>query len=426
VPQQFPDGRKGWSLKQAVKLAIYTPSYLPKRSGAEIFHHNLAVRLSRRGHDVTVIMPRKTARALVDTRWALPYGLVGFPANIWSYYKRWPALAHAWSGWFLSNLQKRHNFDVWHGVMSFPTGVSLVHWARRRGIPHLIRSAGDDVISSQDGSIGMRNEAFIERLVGMELPRANAVVALSGSIAKEFEKMGVERSAIHEIPNAVDLRRFQKDFSGEQHAALRKSFGLNPGAFLFLAVGRNNPQKNYPSLLAAAKQLQQQGHDFQILILGRDTTTLEAEAAAMGLQGRVFGREIQSEKLAGTCPEFPPDDLIGAYRMADAFVMPSLLEGFSTALLEAMAAALPVITTDAPGCRDFVRDGRDALMTPAGDSQALANEMIRVSSDSDLRLALSAKSRDRAAQFSWESVTQRYEDLYSALVRNSNPRQNKR
>lgn len=399
-----------------MKIAIYTPSFLPKRSGAEIFHHNLAVELARHGHSPTVIMPRKTARALVLTGWALPYGLVGIPGNIWSYYKRWPGLAHAWAGWFLGSLQRRHKFDVWHAVMSFPTGVSLVHWARKRGVPHLVRSAGDDVISSGDGTIGMLRTAFVQRLVAGELPRAQAVVSLSSSITSELHRMGVSSDAIHEIPNAVDLERFRMEFSEDRKQALRREMGLDPGKFLFLAVGRNHAQKNYPCLLEAARSLAGQGLDFQVLILGRDTAELEKEAAAMGLPGRVFGREVRVESPPGTCPQFPPVELIEAFRMADAFVMPSLLEGFSTALLEAMAAGLPVITTDAPGCGDFVRRGQDAIMVPAGDSGQLAGAMAGMCRDEGHRATLREKSLARAQAFGWSGVTQRYIDLYAQLA----------
>jgi glycosyltransferase involved in cell wall biosynthesis len=294
--------------------------------------------------------------------------------------------------------------------------VSLIRWARKRHVPHLIRTAGDDVISSRDGSIGMRQEEFVARLIAKELPRAQAVVALSGSIAEELAAMGLAKNAIHEIPNAVDITRFQMDFSQERRAVLRREFGLEPDAFLFLAVGRNHPQKNYPALLEAAARLARSGMNFQILVLGRDTDALETLAREQGLQGKLFGREIRANSPAGSCPQFPTVELIEAYRIADAFVMPSLLEGFSTALLEAMAAGLPVITTDAPGCKDFVRGGEDALMIPAGDAGALAEAMMQIMQDDALRSQLIAKSRARAEEFSWESVVDRYLNLYLSLL----------
>ncbi len=73
--------------------------------------------------------------------------------------------------------------------------------------------------------------------------------------------------------------------------------------------------------------------------------------------------------------------MIDLYRAADAFVMSSLLEGFSSALLEAMAAALPVIVTDSPGCAEFVREEDSGLIVPPRDSASLAQAMAMLMQD---------------------------------------------
>lgn len=397
-----------------MKIAIFTPSFLPKFSGAEIFHHNLASRLASRGHRVTVILPRKTLRSLQEKAWDLPYQIDSFPANVWSYYKRWPSMATFLASLRLGQLQRKYGFDVWHGVMMYPTGVSLVPWANAKSIPHLVRSAGDDVISSQGGEVGIRRDKNANRLIRNAVCRAQAVVALSEAIHSEFVKIGVNPGRIHTIPNAVDLARFQKTASTLSAQEERIALGLNPDRFLFLAVGRNHPQKNYPALLEAAKRLQAGGLKFQVLLLGRRTEEIEATARASGLSGVFQCQEIAAD--AGGIPQIPPDALVRAYCAADAFVMPSVLEGFSTALLEAMAAALPVITTDAPGCKDFVRNGKDALMIPVNDVAALAEAMRLMASDSAIRQHWSSCSQVRAADFGWETVVALYENLYLELV----------
>lgn len=399
-----------------MRIAIFTPSFLPKCSGAEIFHHNLASELVAAGDEVTVIMPRKLARSLQATGWVLPYGVAPFPGNIWSYFKRWPALARAWSGWHLDRHQRKGNYDLWHGVMAFPTGVCLIPWARRRGIPHLIRSAGDDLISSRDGSIGVRQAGFINTLIRREIPRADAVVALSQTIAQEVHCLGLAPERIHEIPNAVAWDRFHRPFTEEERMSFRASYGLAADRVLFLAVGRNHPQKNYPALLDAVGHLVREGLRFQVLLLGRDTERVAQEAAARGWGGFVRAGEIRTQASSREVPVFPPEALIAAYRSADVFIMPSILEGFSTALLEAMAAGLPVITTDAPGCRDFVRDGRDALMVPAGEVPALQSTMARCIREPGLRTQYAEISLARAKSFTWSQVTARYHSLYEQLL----------
>lgn len=405
---RLPENYKG------MKIAIFTPSFLPKFSGAEIFHHNLATRLAGRGHEVAVVLPRKTGKALQEKGWALPYRLEAFPANVWSYYKRWPALASFLAGRRLGCLQRRHGFDVWHGVMAYPTGVSLVPWAQKNGVAHLIRSAGDDVISSRGGEVGLRLDGRVNRLVAGATRGAQAVVALSDTIREEFVKLGVAPERIHTIPNAVDLARFQQVSRDFSRSAERENLGMDPGGFLFLAVGRNHPQKNYPVLLEAARILQSQGKVFQVLLLGRGTEEVARSAEASGLTGIFRGTEIAA--TAGGLPVFPPETLVRAYCAADCFVMPSVLEGFSTALLEAMAAELPVITTDAPGCGDFVRNGKDAIMVPVNDAEALSRAMLQVLENGAARNQWRELSKNRAAMFGWDSVLSLYENLYFSLA----------
>ena len=104
------------------------------------------------------------------------------------------------------------------------------------------------------------------------------------------------------------------------------------------------------------------------------------------------------------------------YRAADAFVMSSLLEGFSSALLEAMAAGLPVIVTDSPGCADFVREEDSGWIVPPGDPGALAEKMTAVLQSAEARSDLSARSYRRAAQFDWPMVVDRYLEVYNDLM----------
>jgi len=394
-----------------MKIAIFTPSFLPKVSGAEIFHHNLATRLVASGHQVMVVLPRKSAAAIRSQGWRLNYQLTPFPSNVWSYFRRWPWVAYRLAGWHLGRLQAKYQFDLWHGVMMYPTGVALIDWANSRGIPYLVRSAGDDVIAALDGSVGMRLDPRVNELIRQQVPQAECLIALSESIRSEFRSLGVEEQKIRVIPNAVDLPRFQQSLDCRQ---VRESFGLKPEGFLFLAVGRNHAQKNYPALLKAASKLKQEGLDFQILVAGRNAGELEADAAALGLAGCFYGREVGAAE--GQDLQLPPRQLIDLYRSADAFVMPSVLEGFSSALLEAMAAGLPVVTTDAPGCRDFIRDGEDAMMVPAGDAGALAGAMRELLTSPEKAENLRKKSLARAAMFDWPVVVGMYEALYRELV----------
>lgn len=385
-----------------MKIAIFTPTFLPKCSGAEIFHHNLACRLASRGHEVSVVVPRKVVRALAGQR--LAYRLVGFPSNLWSLLKRWPRVGLFLNRLQLGRLQRRYQFDVWHTVVAYPTGVAFIDWQKRSGVPGLLRSVGDD-LSSVGAKVGLRHLSHVDALVRRLLPQAQAVVALSDKMTEDYLALRVPKQRIFRMPNAVDLERFRKPLD---RAAIRAEHGIGAESFVFLSVGRHHPQKDFPTLLKACALLRGK---CSLVIAGRGSGDLRGLVEELGLQGKVRLTEIGTAQGM----ELPPQELVDLYRAADAFVMSSLLEGFSSALLEAMAAELPVVATNVPGIADFVRHGRDAMLVPAGTPEALAEAMGRLTEDVSLRRELKLLSKARAEEFGWEKVVTAYEELYSRL-----------
>jgi glycosyltransferase involved in cell wall biosynthesis len=104
------------------------------------------------------------------------------------------------------------------------------------------------------------------------------------------------------------------------------------------------------------------------------------------------------------------------YQAADVFAFTSLLETFGMVQIEAMAAGLAVVSTDAPGCRDVVEPGVNGLRAVAGDEASFTWELRRLLVDPALRSDLAAKGRRFAEGYGWESVARRYEDLFAGLA----------
>ena len=404
-----------------LRIAFFTPSFLPKCSGAEIFHHNLASRLVEAGHHVSVVLPRRNLGDLAAISGNLNYDLIAYPANTWSYFKRSPGFALLVNRLALTRLQRRHRFDLWHGIVTYPTGVCLINWqehaaAKGKSTPYLVRSVGDDVLVV-GSEVGLRRDSRVEKLIRGTIPQVRMMVALSETMRREYLKIGVPAERLTTIPNAVNLARFQ---GPTNRAETRVRYGLAPDGFVFLAVGRNHPQKDYPTMLEAIRQLRRvQNLSFQLVIAGRDVHKLEPELNRDGLQDIVRLAEIgvaQSSVRNSLTLELPTAAMIDLYRAADAFVMSSLLEGFSSALLEAMAAALPVIVTDSPGCGDFVREEDSGLIVPPREPARLAQAMAMLMEDGQTKKEFSRRSSQRAARFDWPRVVERYLEIYAELV----------
>jgi glycosyltransferase involved in cell wall biosynthesis len=394
-----------------MKIAIFTPSFLPKCSGAEIFHHNLAMQLAAKGHEPVVIMPRSLLRKLEADNWNLPYHTVPFPANIWSYFKYSASFAFWVSRCVLSSMQRKHGFDVWHSVVLSPAGICFANWQSISGVPGLVRAVGDDV----QRVAGVKPDSRMDGLVRRWIPQSQCVVSLSREMSGELCRLGVASQKIEIVSNAVDMNRFAL---AEEKAALRDDLGIPRDAFLFLCVARNHPQKDLSTLLEAFRLLLAKANagEVHLAIIGRGVPSLQGVVDSLSLSSQVHLLEVSPGVVPGELPKLPPERLVKFYRVADAFVLSSQLEGFSSALLEAMACGLPIIATSAPGIVDQVEHGMEALLSPCGNTEGLAANMAKVSADFSLRQKLGANSLRRAQNFSWESVALKYAALYTRLV----------
>ncbi|MEI7863907.1 MAG: glycosyltransferase family 4 protein [Chthoniobacterales bacterium] len=398
---------------KSLRIAIIIPTFLPKCSGAEVFHHNLAVRLVAAGHRTTVIVPKGRARQLRRAGWSLPYAVESYPDKRWNFLKRNSRFGFWLTRRALFALQKRYRFDVWHSVVLYPTSVCLADWQARSGVPTVIRPVGDDV----GGLPSRRHTKHVDRVLREKLPLAKAVVALSADMRDELIGLGIAPEKIRIIPNAVETGLFTGAFRGR--SAVRVEMGIPDDAFVFLCVARNHPQKDFPTLFAAFAQLcaAHPGHDLRLVVAGRDALTAKVDCGEFS--NRVHLAEFGAKPADGV-PSMPPEGLVEVYRSADAFVLSSLLEGFSSALIEAMAAGLPSVLTDVPGIRGVVVDGREGLLVPCGKPAALADAMGRLVNNVELREQLARAARCTAATFDWSSVVAAYLLFYESAIAGKN------
>lgn len=177
-------------------------------------------------------------------------------------------------------------------------------------------------------------------------------VAVSRHVAARLrERFGVAEEKITVIPNAVELRE-----PSASRREVRASLGIADETPLVVTVARLEPQKGLPYLVEAAAGVPDT--TFAVAGEGPERTSLERRIADLGLARRV--------RLLGH-----RDDVPALVAAADLFVLPSLNEGLPLSVMEAMAAGIPVIATDAGGTSEIVRDGVTGLLIPPADPAAL-------------------------------------------------------
>ncbi|MCU0307273.1 MAG: MSMEG_0565 family glycosyltransferase [Thermoleophilia bacterium] len=231
------------------------------------------------------------------------------------------------------------------------------------------------------------------------------------------EEFGVESEV---VPNGVDAGRFA---GGPMRAEAGRVMGWGDRPVV-LAVGGIEPRKGSRTLLEAFARARGRLGAGALLVVAGGATLFDYreyrdgwrdDAARLGL--RVSdGRRIPPDADVAVLGLMDDDEMPVLYRAADALAFPSTREGFGLVVLEAMAAGLPVVTSDLPVLQEFLTDGEDCLMCPVGDSGPLSAALVRAVRDDDLRAALRAGAGGTVARYGWDRTAEAHERIYEGFL----------
>ena len=235
--------------------------------------------------------------------------------------------------------------------------------------------------------------------------RSNRVLTVSEASKRDILKyFHVPEGKIDVIYNAID-ERFGESPTPEEIERVRDRYQLNAPYVLY--AGNIKPHKNLERLIEAFHMLRRGDLEHvKLLIIGDEISkyaTLRRAVHKYKLHKHVrfFG--------------FVPDKTLAVlYRLARAFVFPSLYEGFGLPPLEAMASGTPVITSNLSSLPEVVGDA--ALLIDPYDPSAIADAMRRVLLDTDLREDLRARGLRRVSEFSWERSVRRVREIYEEVL----------
>jgi glycosyltransferase involved in cell wall biosynthesis len=211
--------------------------------------------------------------------------------------------------------------------------------------------------------------------------------------------------------------KFRKIYNGvtpiapwteEERRAFRAREGIPAGARIVLCVSNFYPYKGHAELVDAVSRVVPASPDALFLLVGRDAGTLEASrtlARKNGVEGNI--------RFLGNRTDVP--DLL---RACDLFVHPSREEGFSNAILEAMAAGRVVVAVDVGGNPEAVEDGRTGVLVPSRDPGLLAEAILGRLSDPEGTTEMGDSGRRRAGEhFSLDRMVREMEELYDSLLK---------
>lgn len=275
--------------------------------------------------------------------------------------------------------------------------VVAARWAGGCAVVH--SEHGVEMIPSAEP---WRRNCFRRLVFGL----AHHVFAVSHQLRDALSRgTGFPTRRIGVIHNGVDGGRFRPDHGARQR--VRMELAIAEEEFCIGCVGRLNRIKDYPTLLRAAELLSRSGRPWRVLIVG-DGPEFEPLQAIVSASPVLNGRVM----FLGASNRIP--ELLNGM---DVYVLPSLCEGISNSLLEAMASGLPVIASAVGGNLEVVVDGESGLLFPVGDFRTLTEQLFMIESQANIRDRLRARAIRRVNEaFSLDSMVKRYEVLYNSLA----------
>src|SRR3954470_5327450 len=364
-----------------LRIALVTEYYYPHLGGVCEHVHFFAREARRRGHHVDIITSN------IPGAEPQPHVIrVGRSQPVYANGSQ----ARVTIGWGLRKevrkLLRDGKYDVVH-----------VHSPLTPVLPILaIEEADCPVIGTFhtyfDKSVGYRlfNSAFQKRL-----DMLSAAICVSHSTTVALERYFSAPWRI--IPNGIDTDVF--------HPSVPAPPQIRKDVPSILFLGRFDPRNGLTTLIESFRKVKGRRRESQLVVVGDGPLREHYYKQANGDKDITF---------VGAVLEGRPS----YYAHSSVYACPTTKASFGITLLESMACETPVVCSDILGFRDVVVNGREALMTPCGDRDALADSLVRVLDDQGMAIQLGTTGRHNALEYSWARVTSRVLDVYQNVLGN--------
>lgn len=281
----------------------------------------------------------------------------------------------------LRRLHAEHRFDAMLTAWAYPDGTGAVALGKALGIPTVVRVMGSDIND-------YAHKPWRRPQIKWAMQKADRVIAVSNHLKGEVEKLGAEPHKVVFVPTGVDRTRF----SPRDRAEARRELGIDHDDPIVVIPGRLAPEKGVHFFLDALATLP--GHVRGILVGdGPDRAKLEAQAQALGVEGRV------------TFAGFEPEARMPLYySAADVACLASLEEGWPDALMEAFSCGCPVVASDVGGVPEIIALTGEGLTAEPGNPRSLAASLGRALETKIDRAALAEKMN----QHTLDQTAERY------------------
>ncbi|MDO8676323.1 MAG: glycosyltransferase [Candidatus Azambacteria bacterium] len=387
-----------------MKILIATDTYYPNVNGAAYFAYRLANALAKRGHNVFVTCPSQIFKNTVSNNNGVTvYGIRSVHIPVYQNFRISPLVISTKT---IQRLFKEISPDVVHIQNHFMIGKGVAITAKKLGIPVM----GTNHFMPENLVHYFHLPKMIENWLknfGWKqcikvFEQLDYVTTPTKTAAELLKKAGFGKN-ITPVSCGIDLEIFSPKNNG---LYLKKTYAIPADKPVMLYVGRLDKEKKIEVILRALPDiLLKTDVHFVLAGVGKKKQNLETLAEKLGVKKSI------------TFTGFIPDkDFQNIYRIADIFVIASIAELQSIVTMEAMASGLPVVAVNAMALPELVRDGENGYLFPDGDSKILAEKVLAVLLDQNLKEQMSKKSLEIIKAHDLNKTIDKYESLYYEIA----------
>ena len=373
--------------KDNQRILMIISQFYPLLGGAEVQAQLLACGLIKRGMKVSVLtrklkgLPRHEIiegipvyREIKTIDWGFLWGICYIVSVFMFLYK------------------KRKDYDIIHChiIQGFHTIVSILFkYIFKKKVIAKMSSSGET------SDFTLLKEVKFGRLFLRCIRNVDAIISVCKKSTEEILESGFPKDILIEIPNGVDTHKFFKDVQRERK---------NQNNIIY--VGRLDNYKGVNYLLSGFKDVLSKVDNVKLTIVGNgpDESLLMDMANNLRIKDNVVFKGRQ-------------EDILSELYVADIFVLPSLSEGMSNVLLEAMSCGLPVVATSVGGNGDLIKDRCNGILIEPRNSMKLSAALLELLENEELAKKLGKEARKTVKEnYSMDHIVDKYVELYSRLV----------
>ena len=285
-----------------------------------------------------------------------------------------------------------NRYDIINAHFVIPSGPSGIILSKLFNLPIVMSVHGGD-IHDPSKKWSPHKHFLLRKIITWFLNKSDKIIAQSNNTMDNTNKYYHPNKEISVIPLGFVTPEFKK--------TTREELGLPEEHIILISVGRLVKRKGYEYAIQAVSKIAHPNLKYLIIGDGPEEKSLKDLTKRLGVEEKVEFLGFVSEEKK-----------FQYLSISNIYVLSSLHEGFGICLLEAMYCGLEIVSTDNGGQTDFLLDKKNALMVPIEDSDALADKILELLKNENLRMKMIENNRKDIREFDIENVATKYEELF--------------